>query len=159
MLDLWRERIPSDKAHFRELSGLAGTGPDGWLPTEHHTDSIRASIEAQPICGVRSPPGSGKAMILPEVLFAWAEGGAQARWQNLQQAVMIVFPTQFGCLKIRDSLIDFRGHKHWTVNLRTGVDKEDWFQWGQTKYQVVTYGVLWQWLVTVSYTHLRAHET
>ena len=60
---------------------------------------------------------------------------------------MIVSPTQFGCLKISDSLIEFRRHEHWTVNLRTGVDKEDWFHWGHTKYQVVTYGMLWQWLV------------
>ena len=85
-------------------------------------------------------------MILPELLYDWAER-AQGRWQKLQQAVMIVFPTQFGCLKIRDSLVEFRGHGYWTVNLRTGVDKEDRFHWDQTKFQVVTYGMLWVWLV------------
>ena len=86
-------------------------------------------------------------MILPELLHNWAEGRAQVRRQNLHQAVMIVFPTQFGCLKIRESLLEFRRHQYWTVNLRTGVDKDDWFLWQHTKYQVVTYGILWQWLV------------
>ena len=129
MLDLWREQVPSDKAHFRELSGLPGTGHDRWLPIENHTDSIGASIKAHPICGVRSPPGSGKTMILPELLHNWAEDRAQVRRQNLHQAVMIVFPTQFGCRKVRESLLEFRRHQHWTVNLRTGVDKDDWFHW------------------------------
>ena len=70
-------------------------------------------------------------MFLPEVLRKWAVHQAEGRREELNKAVMIVFPTQFGCLKIRDSLIDFRRHKPWTVNLRTGVDKEDWFQWGK----------------------------
>ena len=147
MWDLWRERVPSEMAHFRELSGLPGTGHKHWLPIENHTDTIRASIKAHPICGIRSPPGSGKTMILPELLYDWAEDRAQSRWQKLHQAVMIVFPTQFGCLKIRDSLLEFRGHDYWTVNLRTGVDKDDRFHWEHTKFQVVTYGMLWQWLV------------
>ena len=60
---------------------------------------------------------------------------------------MIVFPTQFGCLKIRDSLLEFRGHDYWTVNLGAGIDKNDRFHWGSTKVQLVTYGMLWQWLV------------
>ena len=60
---------------------------------------------------------------------------------------MIVFPTQYGCQKIRDSLLEYRRHDVGTVNLRTGVDKEDRFHWGHTKFQVVTYGVLWEWLV------------
>ena len=66
-------------------------------------------------------------MILPELLYDWAEDRAQSRWQKLHQAVMIVFPTQFGCLKIRDSLLEFRGHDSWTVNLGTGIDKNDRF--------------------------------
>ena len=147
MLDLWREQVPSDKAHFRELSGLPGTGHNRWLPIENHTDSIRASIKAHPICGVRSPPGSGKTMFLPEVLRKWAVDEAKGRREQLNKAVMIVFPTQFGCLKIRDSLVEFRRHWNWNVTLRTGVDKEDWFSFKDTQYQVVTYGMLWHWLV------------
>ena len=111
MLDLWREHIPSDKAHFRELSGLPGTEDGRRLPIEKHTDSIGASIEANLICGVRSPPGSGKTMILPELLYDWAVDGAKHRWPKWQQAVMIVSPTQFGCLNIRDSLLEFRKNK------------------------------------------------
>ena len=86
-------------------------------------------------------------MTLPELLYEWAEGRAKDRQQKLEQAVMIVFPTQFGCLKIRDSLLEFRGHDYWTVNLGTGIDKNDRFHWEGTKFQLVTYGMLWQWLV------------
>ena len=147
MLDLWRERVSSEQAHFRELAGLPGTGQNNCLPIENHTDSIFASIEAHSICGVRSPPGSGKTMILPELLYDWAKGRAQENWQKLHQAVMIVFPTQFGCLKIRDSLLEFRSHHYSTVNLRTGVDQDDRFHWDRTKFQVVTYDMVWPWLV------------
>ena len=86
-------------------------------------------------------------MILPELLRDWAVDQAKGRSRKLSQAVMIAFPTQFGCLKIRDSLVEFRRHPHWNVNLRTGVDKDDWFRWQHTQYQVVTYGMLWHWLV------------
>ena len=147
MVEMWRERISSEDTHFRELAGLPGTTQKNCLPIEKHSDSIFASIEANSICGVRSPPGSGKTMILPELLHDWAEDRAQVRRQKLHQAVMIVFPTQFGCLKIRDSLLEFRRQQSWTVSLRTGVDKDDRFRWQHTKYQVVTYGILWQWLV------------
>ena len=136
MLDLWREKVPS--AHFRKLSGLPATGHSGSLPIESHADKIMASIEANHIIGVRSPPGSGKTMRLPELLNMWAT-------QNLQtpSAVMILFPTQFGCQEIRNSMVDFRKHHPWSVNLWTGVDKNDKFWVGCTKFQVVTYGMLW----------------
>ena len=143
MLDAWRERIPADKAHFRELSGLPGTEHDGKLPIKKHIDSIGASIKANPICGVRSSSGSGTTLILLELLYDWAEDRAKPRWQKLPQAVMIVSSTQFGCLKTRDSLLEFRGHRHCNVNQRTGVDKDDCFRWEHTNYQVVNYGMLW----------------
>ena len=31
--------------------------------------------------------------------------------------------------------------------MRTGVDKDDWFDEKYTKFQVVTYGMMWHWLV------------
>ena len=111
MVEMWRERISSEDTHFRELAGLPGTGHSNCLPIENHTVSIFASIEAHSICGVRSPPGSGKTMILRELLYDWAEKHARGGWQRLPQAVVIVFPTQFGCLKIRDSLLEFRKNK------------------------------------------------
>ena len=147
MLQTWRERISADTAHFRELAGLPGTQQDGRLPIEHHEASIVASINQNSISGVRSPPGSGKAMFLPEVLRKWAVHQAKGRREELNKAVMIVFPTQFGCLKIRDSLVEYRNHPYWCVTLRTGVDKDDWFSPEYTQYQVVTYGMLWHWLV------------
>ena len=83
-------------------------------------------------------------MVLPELLYEWAE--ERNKW-NQQQAVVIVFPTQFGCLNIRDSLIEFREHPYWELTLRTGVDKDDRFDKIHTKFQVVTYGMMWHWLV------------
>ena len=110
MLDLWRHHVPVHKAHFRELSGLPGAGDKRRLPIEKYIARIREIICDHCLCGIRSPPGSGKTMILPELLDKWAEGRAEDRQQKLQHAGMIVFPTQFGCLNIRDSLVDFRRH-------------------------------------------------
>ena len=104
MLHHWREQVTPAEAHIRELAGLPGSTQNNCLPIEKHSDSIFASIEANSICGVRSPPGSGKTMILPELLYDWAEKHARGGWQRLPPAVMIVFPTQYGCLKIRDSM-------------------------------------------------------
>ena len=53
----------------------------------------------------------------------------------------------FGCLKIRDSLLEFRSHHYSIVNLRTCVDQGDRFHWDRTKFQVVTYDMVWPWLV------------
>ena len=143
MLRRWREGVSSETAHFRELAGLRGTGHQHGLPIESHAGTIRDALKTKPICAVRSPPGSGKTMILPELLHEWAAEGPHRGCKRLPPAVMIVFPTQYGCLKIRDSLREFRRHAWGSVNLRTGVDKDDRFQWHRTKFQVVTYGMVW----------------
>ncbi len=142
MLPFWRHHVDFEQAHVRELAGLPGTGDEGRLPIEEHISKIRQSIRDNCLCGIRSPPGSGKTMILPELLYTLAAD----RQQKLQQAVMIVFPTQFGCLNIRNPLVDFREFDYRAVNLRTGVDKKDWFHKDYTKFQVVTYGMVWHWL-------------
>ena len=95
------------------------------------------------MCGVRSPPSSGKTMVLPELLLEWS----YAQEETWEKAVMIVFPTQFGCQNIKESLIDFRGHKASRLTLRTGIHKQDWVEEGYTSIQIVTYGMLWHWLV------------
>ena len=146
MLQTWQEKIPGNTAHFRQLAGLPGNQQDDCLRIQQHTRRIVESINQNSIIGVRSPPGSGKTMFLPEVLRKWAVHQAKGRREQLNKAVMIVFPTQFGCLKIRDSLVEYRNHPSWRVTLRTGIDKEDWFSFKDTQYQVVTYGMLWHWL-------------
>ena len=82
-------------------------------------------------------------MILPELLLQWSDEREEAWWK----AVMVVFPTQYGCQNIKQSLIDFRKHKPDRLTLRTGVDKQDRFTEGTTRIQIVTYGMLWYWLV------------
>jgi len=79
MVEKWRERISSEDTHFRELAALPGSRQRNGLPIENHSNSIFASIEANSICGVRSPPGSGKTMILPELLYGWAENTHKRR--------------------------------------------------------------------------------
>ena len=59
-MDLWRDLVTAEDAHFRKLSEIPGTGRQGELPIETHTATIRAIIKQNPIGGVRSPPGSGK---------------------------------------------------------------------------------------------------
>ena len=68
MLSRWREGVSPETAHIRELAGLPGTGHQHGLPIQSHAHTIRDAIETKPICAVRSPPGSGKTMILPELL-------------------------------------------------------------------------------------------
>ena len=48
---------------------------------------------------------------------------------SLPPAWMLGHLHWFGCLKIRDSLLEFRSHHYSTVNLRTGVDQDDRFHW------------------------------
>ena len=105
MLPVWRQHVPSGEAHFRELSGLPGTRDERRLPIEQWIPRIQESIRDHCICGIRGPPGSGKTMILPELLYKWAEG---RNGSNQQQAVMIVFPTQFGCAGTRMSFKQVR---------------------------------------------------
>ena len=76
MLQAWKDGT-AHKAHFRQLSGLPGTDEDGGLPIpglpiENHTEDIVATLKTNAICGVSSPPGSGKTMILPQLLRNWA---------------------------------------------------------------------------------------
>ena len=86
MLEEWRQLIPREEAHFRELASLPGTR-ERELPIEKSKEKIAACIREHSICGIRSPPGSGKTMVLPEVLYDWAQ--QRDEWTP-PQAVMIV---------------------------------------------------------------------
>ena len=61
--------------------------------------------------------------ILPELLQEWSE----QREESWNKAVMIVFPTQYGCQNIKNSLITFRGKRADELTLRTGGDTQDRF--------------------------------
>ena len=112
MLDGWRDAVTPD-THFRQLSALAGQserlrvagkGKHHVLPVEDKMSDLRALIRDIPVSGVRSPPGSGKTMVLPDVLREWADERRQT-WNN---AVVVIFPTQYGAQNINTSFIDFR---------------------------------------------------
>ena len=103
----------------------------------------RALIRDNPVSGVRNPPGSSKAMVLPDIIREWADQQPET-WDK---AIMVVFPTQYGAQNIKTSFIDFRGKDPERLRLVTGIDKQDKFYHSWTRFQIVTYGVLWQWLV------------
>ena len=124
MLQTCREKISANTAHVGQLAGLPGIQQDGWLPMEQHMECIVASVNKYFVSGVRSSPGSGIAMILPEVLRKWAVHEAKGRREELNKAVMIVCPTQFGCLKIKESLVNYRNDPSWRVTLRTSIGKK-----------------------------------
>ena len=80
-------------------------------------------VRENPVSGVRSPPGSGKNMVLPDILRDWAD----ERPQTWGRAIMVVFPTQYGAQNIKTSFIDFRGKDPERLRLVTGIDKQEKF--------------------------------
>ena len=113
MLDEWRKSV-TPPTHFRQFSALAGQaerlrfagkGKQHALPVEEKMSDLQALIRENLVSGVRSPPGSGKTMVLPDILREWAD----QRRETWDKAVMVVFPTQYGAQNISTSFIDFRG--------------------------------------------------
>ena len=105
---------------------------------ESRAAAVKLLLQDHTAVGVRAPPGSGKTLVLPEVLFAWTP--------TCNKAVLLVEPTRYAAEKLVDSFVDFR---HWSrsrVHLRTGSDqKDDFYPW-YTQLSVVTYGIVWKWL-------------
>ena len=81
------------EVHWRDFMPLAGDGYTGQLPIERARRRLEELMRNNPVSGVRSPPGSGKTMLLPELLRNWSK--------NSDGAVVIVLPTQDAAQKIK----------------------------------------------------------
>ena len=81
-------------------------------------------------------------MILPDLLRDWSDHHSGTP----KKAVMIVFPAQYGAQNINNSMITFRNKHPQEIRLVTGVEKDDQLYFGDTRFQIATYGMVWQWL-------------
>jgi len=95
MMPDWLKEASAKRIHIRSLLTFAGDPETESLPIESAAASLRRLIDDNPLSGVRSPPGSGKTMFLPELLLEWARRDC---WYG---AVVIVLPTQFAAQKIQ----------------------------------------------------------
>ena len=89
MIPDWLKEASAKRMHFRSFLTFAGDAETESLPIESAAASLRRLIDDNPLSGVRSPPGSGKTMFLPELLLEWV------RRDGWYGAVVIVLPTQF----------------------------------------------------------------
>ena len=105
---------------------------------ETRAAAVKQLLESHLAVGVRAPPGSGKTLILPELVSSWCPSS--------QQAVLLVEPTRYAAEKLVDSFVSFRGWPREQIHLRTGTDQTDEFRTGYTRISVVTYGIVWKWL-------------
>ena len=64
----WWKDATDKSVHWRELTTFAGAGESRSLPIERATPELEEMIWGNPLSGVRSPPGSGKTMFLPDLL-------------------------------------------------------------------------------------------
>ena len=91
----WCKRISVKPLHPRALTSLPGDGDTVSLPIQKAIKELWELIERSAVSGVRSPPGSGKTMILPELLLEWWP--SDWRWHS--PSVVIVLPTQYAAQK------------------------------------------------------------
>ena len=91
----WWEEAAGSALHVRELVTLVGEGDTSWLPIENAREQLREMTETHPVSGVRSPPGSGKTLVLPEVLLKWTPKVRR------RPSVVVALPTVYAAQKIR----------------------------------------------------------
>ena len=48
------------------------------MPMETRAAAVKLLLQEHTAVGVRAPPGSGKTLILPELLFSWTPENHQA---------------------------------------------------------------------------------
>ena len=135
-----RASSPGDDIPFyqRRLTPLSGADGGRGLPMQTRTGAVKHLLQSHLAVGVRAPPGSGKTLILPEIVSSWCPSS--------RQAVLLVEPTRYAAEKLVDSFVSFRKWPRGQVHLRTGTDQKDEFHPGYTRLSVVTYGIVWKWL-------------
>ena len=114
----------------RDLSLAAGI-----LPIERDAWQIKSAIRGHTVVAIKAETGSGKTMKGPQYL----------REEVNHWPVLIVQKSCLAAEKVVSSLEEGfhldRSHLH----LRTGIHDAESFQ-AWTRYSVITYGILWEWL-------------
>ena len=106
--------------YHRRLTTEAGVQSGAGLPVEQQSDAMLSFLRDHRLLGVCAPPGSGKTMVLPELLVRLSE--------EYKGSVVLVVPTRFAAQKILESFTSFRNWWRNRIHLRTGADKQDRFE-------------------------------
>eukprot|EP00959_Pyramimonas_sp_CCMP1952_P248524 5194808-Pyramimonas_sp.AAC.1 len=137
---LWEANELPDGAYVRKLSSFMGSSylrDCGALPVAARRDDIMRAIVGNGIVAIKAATGSGKTMIVPQVL--------QERCPKY--AVAIVLPSNFAVVKLQEA---FERHDVFSdcVHVRTGENDEDRFDSRRHQVSIITYGILWKWIST-----------
>ena len=119
----WWSEASGTPFHVRELVTLAGDGDTRRLPIERAYRELLELTAEHKVSGVRSPPGSGKTLVLPQVLLEWKPNDGRS------PSVVVALPTQYAAQKIKESLVE---HRRWSpeeVRLVTGQTRTTSTRW------------------------------
>ena len=103
-------------------------------PVEGEWKNIEACLNQHTCVGLCGPPGSGKTLCLPDIL-----------WNQKKGAILLVESTRFAAERLIESFVSRRKWKPSWLHLRSGMDENNFFT-GRHFMSIITYGMLWQWI-------------
>jgi hypothetical protein len=108
------------------------------LPIERDSWQIRQAIRENTVVAIKAETASGKTMQGPQYL----------RQEVHCWPVLIVQKSCFAADLVVNSLVEAFDLDRRHLHLRSGLHDQDAFSRATTRYSVITYGILWEWLRT-----------
>ena len=109
-----------------------------YLPIERDSWKIKTAIREHTVVAIKAETGSGKTMKGPQYLS-----------DEVNHApVLIVQKSCFAADLVVNSLVEAFDLDRRHLHLRSGLHDQDAFSRATTRYSVITYGILWEWLRT-----------
>ena len=135
----WPEELPSGcTVHALNPSvGDSDLASGRCLPIERDSWQIRQAIRDNTVVAIKAETASGKTMQGPQYLRREVNG-----WP-----VLIVQKSCFAADLVVNSLVEAFDLDRRHLHLRSGLHDQDAFS-RATRYSVITYGILWEWLRT-----------
>jgi hypothetical protein len=108
------------------------------LPIERDSWQIKNAIREHTVVAIKAETASGKTMQGPQYL----------RQEVHCWPVLIVQKSCFAADLVVNSLVEAFDLDRRHLHLRSGLHDQDAFSRATTRYSVITYGILWEWLRT-----------
>ena len=138
---VWRpEELPSRcSVHVLTPSvGDSDLASGQCLPIERDSWQIRQAIRENTVVAIKAETACGKTMQGPQYL----------RQEVHCWPVLIVQKSCFAADLVVNSLVEAFDLDRRHLHLRSGLHDQDAFSRATTRYSVITYGILWEWLRT-----------
>ena len=138
---VWRpEELPSRcSVHVLTPSvGDSDLASGQCLPIERDSWKISQAIRENTVVAIKAETASGKTMQGPQYL----------RQEVHFWPVLIVQKSCFAADLVVNSLVEAFDLDRRHLHLRSGLHDQDAFSRATTRYSVITYGILWEWLRT-----------